>query len=192
MLKIIFLLGLVAFVSPACESITPSVFTDCVVKSDSLNYCCYAYSPIGKKCISRSRAEWKSTDRITLSEYNTEYILDCGIASTYKFNATDVNYAMGIPANMTSLTASNQGLPEVGKSCGSNKKGNDLTLKDCHAGSYPFNDCCLYEFDNNRMCFSLGKTYNGNLTYGKVKVTCSSEWNKVHLIMFLSILLIFI
>jgi hypothetical protein len=191
MLKIIFILGLIAFVTPACENIIPSIFSDCVENSDPLNYCCYAYSPIGKKCMSRSRAEWKSTNTINLYADNTIYTLDCGVASTFNFNATDVNYALGIPANITSLNSVNQGLPEVGMSCGP-KKGSSLTFDDCHSGSYPFNNCCLYEFNGNKMCFLLGKTYNGNLTYGNIKVACSSEWNRVYLIMLLSIFLLFI
>jgi hypothetical protein len=190
MFKIIFILSLISFIKPACEDIKPNIFSDCVVDSDPLNYCCYAYSSVGKKCVRKSRAQWKSTDRITHLADNTQYILDCGVASTFTFNSTDVNYAIGIPKDLTNLNNANQGLPDVGMSCGPQR--NNVTLDDCKTGSYPFNGCCLYEFGDKRSCFLLGKTYDGNLTYGKITVTCSSDWNRMYLVLLLLVLLIFI
>jgi hypothetical protein len=189
MFKIIFILSLISFIKP-CEDIKPNVFSDCVNRSNSLNYCCYAYSSIGKKCVTRSRAEWKSTDRITLLSDNTEYTLDCGVASTFTFNSTDANNALGIPSNITNLNSVNQGLPDVGMSCGPQR--NNVTLDDCKTGSFPFNGCCLYEFGDKRSCFLLGRTFDGNVTYGQITVTCSSEWNRMYLVVLISVLLIFI
>jgi hypothetical protein len=191
MFKIIFIIALIAYVRSDCNSIVPNIFSDCVESSDVLNYCCYAYSPIGKKCISKSRSAWKTTNSIILLADNTQYILDCGVASTFQFNSTDTYNTLGIPNNVVSLNSANQGLPDVGLNCGSNQ-GQNSTLNDCIAGSHPFNDCCLYEFNGSSMCFLLGKTYNGTLSYGNIKVTCSSEWIRVYGFILLSLLLIFI
>jgi hypothetical protein len=148
----------------ACTSIKPNQPSDCLIQTDTNNYCCYRTDDLqtSKSCVYISKSAY------TPSQYflnGVGYNQDCGVSAQGRPVNTGVTfYNTTLPANATSLVLPYQ-------TCGIS---NPVYSADCTNYSVLGNSCCYFQKGLATGCYWLGQRFVGNATVADYAITCSA------------------
>jgi hypothetical protein len=171
-----------------CDNLTPTGDYDCLIYSDSNNYCCYTIAIDGKKsCVSRPTAT-----------FNGDANLYCGAG-------IGENYPTGIVYSAQSNFTNNYDPLSLGmNSCGTTFKDRTAQLIDlssCSDYSAAENSCCLFQktIDTtsgstvSAACYWIGQKYVGTAAYEKLNINCfGSYYTMSYLLAIISTLFILV
>lgn len=149
-----------------CASTKPDQPSDCLVQSDSSNYCCYVTNDLqtAKSCVYMAKSAY------TPSQYflnGVGYNQDCGLSAQGRPVNTGVTfYNTTLPSKPTSLILPYQ-------TCGIS---NPVVSTDCSNYSILGNSCCYFQKGLATGCYWLGQRFVGNATVADYAISCSANF----------------